>query len=105
MESNTPPAYLAGAYEAFFADSNTIISRENREKILNFLTQQYVPVVPLGVLESVDPKFAKSITVSESDKVWIKENPPADTELATALEKDKIEQWKKTRKSQLGGGT
>jgi hypothetical protein len=102
MESDTPPAYLAGAYEAFFADNNTIISRENREKILNFLTRQYVPVVPLGVLESVDPKFAKNITLSEKDKAWLKETPPDDADLATALEKDKIEQWKKTRKSQIG---
>lgn len=95
---------IAGAYGAFFSDENTLISRENREKILNFLIRQYTPVVPLSVLEVIDPKTSKKYLTSEIDKAEIEKDLPSDPELAEALKKDREEQWEKTYKTYISGG-
>lgn len=99
-----PKVDIAGAYGAFFWKDNTLVSEENREKILNFLLRQYVPLVPFGVLESLDPKSSKNFIAGDSEKAEFAKNLPADTELAEALKKDKEEQWTKTYKSKVGGG-
>lgn len=98
-----PQKDIAGAYGAFFSDSNTCISRENREKILNFLVRQYTPVVPLSVLEVIDPKTSKKYLTSEIDKAEIEKDLPSDPELAEALKRDREEQWEKTYKTYIGG--
>lgn len=98
-----PKVDIAGAYGAFFWKDNTLVSEENREKILNFLLRQYVPLVPFGVLESLDPKSSKNFIAGDSEKAEFSKNLPADTELAEALKKDKEEQWTKTYKSKIGG--
>lgn len=77
-ESGAMSASLAGAYQSFFGDTNTLISRENREKILNFLTRQYIPVVPFGVVESVDPSSAKKYITHETDQAIIDSNTVGD---------------------------
>lgn len=98
-----PKMDVAGAYGAFFSEENSLISRENREKILNFLTRQYVPLVPFSILEAVDPKAGKSYLTSTTEKKGLDANLPADHELAEALKKDKEEQWEKTYRSHIGG--
>jgi hypothetical protein len=99
-----PKVDIAGAYSAFFWKDNTLISEENREKILNFLVRQYVPLVPFSVLEVLDPKSSKSFIASDTEKAEFIKNLPADKDLAEALRKDKEEQWTKTYKSKIGGG-
>lgn len=95
---------LAGAYKAFFGNDNTLISSENREKILNFLTRHYIPLVPFGVLETIDPKTSKTLLTSEEEKREFETHLPTDHELATALKKDKEEVWEKIYKRYIGGG-
>jgi len=95
---------LAGAYGAFFGDENTLISRDNREKILNFLVRQYTPIVPLSVLEVIDPRASKKYLTSDIDRAEIERDLPADPELAEALKKDREEQWEKIHKTYIGGG-
>lgn len=62
-----------------------------------------MPLVPFGVLESLDPKSSKNFIAGESEKAEFSKHLPADTELAEALKKDKEEQWTKTYKSKIGG--
>lgn len=95
---------IAGAYGVFFGNFNTLISQENREKILNFLVKQYTPVIPLDVLAVIDPRTSKKYLTSESEKAEIEKNLPSDPELAEALRKDRQEQWEKTYKTYIGGG-
>lgn len=99
-----PKVDIAGAYEAFFGEENNLISAENREKILNFLSRQYVPMVPMGVLETVDPKAANGLLTNEAEKAAFEANLPADPELAKALKKDREEQWAGIQKRYIGGG-
>ncbi len=86
------PSELAGAYETFFSPQNTLISPENRERILNFLVQHYVPLVPARVLESID----KSVhTLSAEEEAILLRDMPHDAETAQALSKEKERIWKK----------
>ena len=62
-----------------------------------------MPLVPFGVLESLDPKSSKNFIAGDSEKADFSKNLPADTELAEALKKDKEEQWTETDKSKIGG--
>ncbi len=103
-EKGTGHVDLAGAYKAFFGNDNTLISSENREKILNFLTRQYIPLVPFGVLETIDPKTSKTLLTSERERAEFETHLPSDRELATALRKDKEEVWEKIYKNYIGGG-
>lgn len=100
-ESGGPKIDIAGAYDAFFGPDNTLISADNREKILNFLSRQYVPMVPMSVLETVDPKAANNLLGSETE---FEKNLPTDPELAEALKKDRKEQWAGIQKRYIGGG-
>lgn len=95
---------LAGAYGAFFGDENTLISRDNREKILNFLVRQYTPIIPLNVLAVIDPPTSQKYLTSEADEAEIEKNLPADPQLAEALRADRREQWEKIHKNYIGGG-
>jgi len=94
---------IAGAYSAFFGPDNTLVSKENREKILNFLTRQYVPLVPFSVMETVDPKSSKTLLTSEREKLEQEKDLPGDSELAKALRKDKEEQTRKIYRNYIGG--
>lgn len=67
---------IGGAYGAFFGDDNTLISRENRERILNFLTRQYVPLVPFSILETIDPKTSKKLLTSDKEKKTFDQDLP-----------------------------
>lgn len=105
LEKNGGPKMdMAGAYRAFFSNANTLISRENRERILNFLTKQYIPLVPFGVLETIDPKTSKTLLISEQERAEFEANLPSEPELATALKKDKEDVWEKIYKRYIGGG-
>lgn len=70
---------------------------------MNFLVRQYTPVVPLSVLEVIDPKTSKKYLTSEIDKAEIEKDLPSDPELAEALKRDREEQWEKTYKTYIGG--
>lgn len=48
-------------YETFFACPDTLISAENKKRILDFLMKQYLPLIPLGAMEKVDPVAAKTL--------------------------------------------
>lgn len=63
-----------------------------------------MPLVPFSILETIDPKTSKKLLTSDKEKKTFDQDLPPDTELATALRRDKEEQWVKTYKSHIGGG-
>jgi len=97
-----PQVDIAGAYDAFFSDENTLVSKENREKILNFLTRQYVPTIPLLVLDTIDPKTSKTFLLPDTEKAEFTKDLPTDPLLAAAIKKDKEEYWEKVYRASIG---
>lgn len=61
IQANGSEGNLSADYEKFFSDSNTLISKENKKRILGFLARQYLPLVTYDAVESVDPKAAKNV--------------------------------------------
>lgn len=92
---------LGGSYGAFFGEENTLISHENREKILNFLMKQYIPIIPFGVLDIIDKKTSNQLISSDVEEAQITKNLPTDPTLAEAVKKDRIEQIKKSYKASM----
>lgn len=64
--------------------------------------RQYMPVVPFGVIEAIDPRTSKRLLTSDSERAEFSANLPADPEVATALKKDREEEWEKQYKAGLG---
>jgi hypothetical protein len=83
----------------FFSDKNTIVSKENRKKILDFLVRQYVPVARLENIEAVSPNAAKKII--EDNKIATKTDGISDTEWKNALETQQKERNKVERRAEL----
>ncbi len=61
IQANGSEGNLSADFEKFFSDENTLISKENKKRILGFLSRQYLPLVTYDAVESVDPKAAKDI--------------------------------------------
>ncbi len=74
IQANGSEGNLSADYEKFFSDSNTLISKENKKRILGFLARQYLPLVTYDAVESVDPKAAKNV---------LNKYPPITSDIAT----------------------
>jgi hypothetical protein len=74
IQANGSEGNLTADYEKFFSDSNTLISSDNKKRILNFLTRQYLPLVTHDAVDSVDPETANTL---------IKKYAPLTTDIKT----------------------
>lgn len=52
---------MTADYEAFFSCPDSLISKENKERIRDFLVRQYVPTISFENLQEIDQEAAKKL--------------------------------------------
>lgn len=68
----------------FFGESNTLISPENKGRILDFLVRNYAATLSFAELQNIDQKAAQNLSSMDSHEVS-SDIQASDTELREAL--------------------
>lgn len=79
---------LTADYEAFFSCPDSLISKENKERIRAFLVRQYAPTISLENLQEIDQGASKKLLAQYQVDTHTEGSPDSDWESAIKAQRD-----------------